>query len=432
MKIPQKPPKIENISGKVFKHLDDPQFSHFIAKCNKEYVHWDVLRYKSIPQKIKPEEIWMLLKFIRGGQLKPFVFDEWTFHYMLTAESQRQLHLLDKSAAGHLETGLESMNMSGRERYIISSLMEEAIASSQLEGAATTRKVAKELLRKKRKPKNYSEQMVLNGFRTIQKIVRMKDKKISPEIILELQKEITHETLKESDVGKWRDNNEIVVGDPLEAEKIYHTPPDFKKIPKLMEELCNFINDDNHDFIHPIIKAIFLHFLLGYIHPFNDGNGRTARAIFYWYVLSRGYWLFEFMTISRVILRSKTKYGLAYLYTESDNNDLTYFINYNLCAIEEALHDMQKHIAEKQKERAEAMSLIKTLKKINLRQAEILKDFIKNPEKLFVISEIVNSYNVAYDTARNDLLHLAKLGYLEKIKDQKKFMFKLSKNKIHK
>ena len=350
---------------------------------------------------------------------------------MLTDESQRRLHLLDKGAAGNLETGLGSMNTSGRERYIISSLMEEAIASSQLEGAATTRKIAKELLRKNKKPRNYSEKMIVNGFKTIQKIVKMKDKKMTPQLIIDLQREITKSTLKdENDSGRFRDNDEIVVGDSVEVEKIYHNPPTYKKIPRLIEEFCEFANDDNHAFIHPIIKGVFLHFLIGYIHPFNDGNGRTARTIFYWYVLSRGYWLFEYMAVSRIILRSKKKYGLAYLYTETDNNDLTYFINYNLGAIEESLHDMEEHIAKKQKEQAEAMNLIKNIRNINLRQAEILKEFIKEPEKGFDIGEIMISYNVAYDTARTDLLHLEKLGYIEKLIDQKKFVFRLIKKNL--
>ena len=435
MKIPEKPPKVQEVLKEmqegVFKLIEDPKIGKFIAKCNKEYVHWDQLRYKDMPNNVNPKHLWVILKFFRESHSRLFRFNGWSFRYLLTDESERQLHILDKGAAGNLETGLGSMNTSGRERYIISSLMEEAIASSQLEGAATTRQVAKEILRNNKKPRNDSEQMIVNGFRTIQKIVKMKDKKITPQMIIDFQKEITENTLKnESDVGKFRDNNEIVVGDPIQAEKIYHTPPDYKNVPKLIEELCDFANNDGDVFIHPIIKGIILHFLIGYIHPFNDGNGRTARSIFYWYVLTRGYWLFEYMSISRILLRSKVSYGMAYLYTETDDNDLTYFINYNLNAVEEALHDMEEHITKKQKEQAEAMRLIKSIKDINLRQAEILKEFIRVPDKGFVIAEIMNTYNVAYDTARNDLLHLTKLGYLENIKVQKKFIFKLANKKV--
>ena len=435
MKIPEKPKDSSEIMKSVlasktnlFKLLDDEQTNSFIIKCNQEYIPWDKLRRKETPKGISKEHIWAILKMFRSQQYKLFKFNGWKFRYILLDGAQRKLHLLDKDAAGNLETGLTSINAGDKDRYMISSLMEEAIASSQLEGAATTRKIAKEILRLKRKPRNISEKMILNGYETMQKIVRMKDTKITPEIVLELQSAITKDTLKnKADEGRHRDNNEIVVGDPLDASRIYHIPPDYRQISKLMEEFCRFASDDDGDFIHPIVKGIMLHFLIGYIHPFNDGNGRTARTIFYWYVLTRGYWLFEFMAISRILLQSKTKYGLAYLYTETDENDLTYFINYNLEAMEEALTDMEKYIARKKEEQREAMKLILGIKDINLRQAEILKEFIKEPEKQFIIAEITSKYNVVYQTARNDLLFLVDLGYLEKIKIKNKFVFKLVK-----
>ncbi len=435
MKIPKTPPKVSEIldksHSKVFSLLEDKQIRELITKYNKEYVHWEQLRYKKIPNDENPEFIWALLKVFRNQQYKIFKFKGWHFPFVLLDDCLRKLHLLDKGAAGHLETGVESLNTEGRDRYIISSLMEEAIASSQLEGAATTRKIAKEMLRLRKKPRDYSEKMILNGYRTMQKIVRMKNKTITPGMILELHKEITQDTLKDKrEEGVFRDNNEIVVGDPLIAENIYHKPPEYQKIPELMDEFCKFASDDSPGFIHPIIKGIILHFLIGYIHPFNDGNGRTARTIFYWYVLTRGYWLFEFMAVSRIILRSKTNYGLAYLYTETDDKDLTYFINFNLSAIEEALEEMERYISKKQKEQAEAMRLIQGTKDINLRQAEILKEFIKNPDKNFVISEIMTTYGVAYDTSRNDLFHLENLGYIQKIKIKKKYVFKLAKKSV--
>ena len=436
MKVPEKPKKLEDIIERngvqVFKLLNDKPVMDFIVKCNRDYIHWDKLRYENIPNKENPEHIWAIMKIFRSQQYKLLEFNDWSFRYLILDDALKKLHLMDKGAAGHLETGLGSVNTGGKIRYIVSTLMEEAIASSQLEGAATTRKIAKEILRLGKRPRNYSEQMIINGYETIQKVTKMTDEPLTPEIILELQKNITKNTLKDAyDEGHFRNTNEIVVADPLKHERIYYTPPDYKIINYLIEEFCEFANNDDGDFIHPVIKGIILHFLIGYIHPFNDGNGRTARTIFYWYVLSRGYWLFEYMSVSRIILRSKTKYGLAYLYTETDENDLTYFINYNLNAIEEALHDMEVYINKKQKEYAEALVSIRDIKDINLRQTELLKEFMKNPEKNFVINEIMITYNVAYDTARNDLLHLTELGHLEKIKMKNKYIFKLIKKDVN-
>ena len=432
MKVPDKPKDLQDIIEKsgdgVFKLLDDKAVNEFIGKCNRDYVHWDKLRYQKIPNGKNPEHIWAIIKMIRQQQYKTLDFNSWLFKYIISNDALNKLHLMDKGVADNLEIGLESVSTGERRRYIISALMEEAIASSQIEGAATTRKIAKEILRLRKKPKNYSEQMIINGYETIQKITKIKDKTLTPEMIVELQNNITKNTLKnKDDEGRFRNNNEIVVADPLNRDRIYHVPPDYKKINDLMDEFCEFANNDDGEFIHPVIKGIILHFLIGYIHPFNDGNGRTARTIFYWYVLSRGYWLFEYMSVSRIILRSKKKYGLAYLYTETDENDLTYFINYNLNVIGEALHDMEAYINQKQKESSEAISLVQDIGDVNLRQTDILKKIRKNPDKGFVINEIMITYNVAYDTARNDLLHLTELGYLEKIKIKNKFVFRLLK-----
>lgn len=55
--------------------------------------------------------------------------------------------------------------------------------------------------------------------------------------------------------------------------------------------------------------------MIAYMHPFVDGNGRTARALFYWYMLKSGYWLTEYLSISRVIAKSKSPMKML-IYTQ--------------------------------------------------------------------------------------------------------------------
>lgn len=403
--------------------ITNPQIQGLIAKYNRDYLHWDELRYRKLP--MEAEKLWALLKSSRILQANTFDFGGWTFQYVLTGETLRRLYLLDTKGAGNLESGPGGMSAVDRKRYIVNSLMEEAIASSQLEGAATTREAAKKMLRQKSKPKDYSEKMIINGYQTMQMIAAMRAISIDVETLLRIHKEIVRDTLEDAeDEGRFRENNEIVVANPQDVSIVYHTPPDYKKIPGLMEEFCKFASIDEDDFIHPLIKGIILHFLIGYIHPFTDGNGRCARSVFYWYMLSRGYWLFEYMPISRILLRSKTKYAQAYLFTEADDNDLTYFINYNLSAIEKALEDFEDYMAFKKHEQHETMQIIETSENLNLRQADILKNLLKEPERYVSIAEIKSKYNVAYDTARNDMQYLANLGYIEMIKRGKSYTYR--------
>ncbi|MFP4112317.1 MAG: Fic family protein [Candidatus Woesearchaeota archaeon] len=426
MKIPEKPidwkKTLENEGNNVFKLIQDKSLFKKIIEFNKRYLYWDELKYR-VKDKTEQKYIWTLIKFIRSEKFEDMPFSHKKIKYVNLPMVNKFLHRIDKFLAGNIE--VQSKNLGLQKKYVISSLMEEAIASSMIEGAATTRKAAKRMLKQKLRPKDISEQMVLNGYETMQMIVKRKDEALTPDFLLEIQTAITKETLKEpKDVGNFRNNDEIVVGDDTKAELIYHVPPSHTKIKKMIKELCDFANNDCDDeFIHPVIKGIALHFLIGFIHPFNDGNGRTARSIFYWYVLSRGYWLFEYMAVSRRILRSKKGYGLAYLFTEFDEFDLTYFIKYNLEAIDDSLNDLLEYIKSKQKEQEETRKIIQKINKINYRQADILEDMMKNPDKTFTIQEISETYRVVYQTARTDLLTLHKMGYAKMYKISKKFVF---------
>jgi Fic family protein len=211
---------------------------------------------------------------------------------------------------------------------------------------------------------------------------------------------------------------------------VYHTPPDFSEIEGFIDELCTFANADKKEsekssgeFIHPVIKGIILHYLMGYLHPFDDGNGRTARSIFYWYVLSRGYWLFEYMPISRIILRSKKKYTLSYLYTEYDDNDLTYFIKYNISCITKAINDLLDYLEKKQSEQNATKAIIKKIKGLNQRQADILREMMEHNDEFYSIRKIMLMYSVVYETARTDLLDLEKRGFLTKLKRGREFLY---------
>ncbi|MFH1682521.1 MAG: Fic family protein [Candidatus Woesearchaeota archaeon] len=435
MDLPEKPidwmEMLSREGDQVFKLIKDKELFKKVIEFNKKYLYWDELKYR-VSDKTERRYLWTLMKFIRSERFEVIPFHSVKLKQIILPEINRYLHRFDKFLAGNIEIQNKSLGL--QKKYIVSSLMEEAIASSMLEGAITTRKVAKEMLKQKRRPRNKSEQMVVNGYETMQMITKRKNEQLTPEFLLGIQMIVTKETLEHSeDVGKFRDNNDVIVGHDTKPELIYHIPPDHKKIKDMIKELCDFANDDGEDFIHPIIKGVILHFLIGYIHPFNDGNGRTARSVFYWYVLSRGYWMFEYTAVSRRILRSKKDYGLAYLYTEFDEFDLTYFIKFNLTAIDDSLTDLLEYIKTKQEEQREAQQLIEKIKDLNFRQASILEEVMKNPEKSYTIREISETYNIVYQTARTDLLLLAKLGYLVMKQVSKQFLFKFnleSKNKL--
>lgn len=432
MKLPKTPEFSKDDVEKARTLLNDEKVSNLVNKYSEEYLHWEDLKYRQTP--CEPLMIWINIKISRMLTAKSFKFRSWNFKYTLIDEIQEKLHNLDISAAGNLSSSLDALQ-DNRKKYIFSSLMEEAIASSMIEGAATTRAVAKRMLQENRKPNNKDEKMIVNNYNTMKHILNLKNEPIVPDKILEIHKLITKETLEKPEYeGSFRKDNEVAVYSS--DNTLLHRPVDYSKIQELIDELCDFANNKEEGFIHPIIKGIIIHFLIGYIHPFNDGNGRTARSLFYWYLLKNGYWLFEYMAVSRVINKSKNEYRDAFLYTESDrtfndNGDLTYFIKYNLNCINKALDEILKYLERKQKEQAQIMDLIEKSGELNFRQAGIIKRFLKEPEKRITIKEIETTFNVAYATARSDLFFLEKLGYVEKRRVGNGFVFISKKiNKI--
>lgn len=209
--------------------------------------------------------------------------------------------------------------------------------------------------------------------------MEIKDEPITTEKLLEIHQLISNQTLADKkDEGAFRSDNDVKVIDVANL-KILHSPPDYQDISKLMEKVFIFFNKDkNGKFIHPIVKGCIIHFMIGFIHPFADGNGRTARALFYWYLLKNGYWLTEYLSISRLIVKSKAQYAGAYQYTELDENDLTYFINYKIKTMQLAFDGLIEYIQLKTKEKRKTISFQK-IEGINSRQAQILNWVLEDP-----------------------------------------------------
>lgn len=414
MKKPEPAPKLRPSSLREisYKDLASDDAVNLLNKINEEYMYWDKVKYQPIPKGLTHREVWTIVKLRRKSTPFKIQFGNYQFYWNQNSRIQEYLHFLDMNVGGSLESSA-NISPEDKDRYLLSSIMEEAIASSQIEGAATTRKHAKEMLRKNMKPRTKSEQMIHNNYVTIQKILEIKSEPLTLQGLLSVHKLITANTLgSEEYEGYLREDDEVRVVDTIDNTVLHH-PPSAIELKSLLDSLFNFFNNDNDSFfIHPIIKASIIHFMIGFIHPFVDGNGRAARALFYWYLLKRGYWLIEYLSISRLILRAKAAYGMAFLYTENDENDLTYFIAHSVKTMKQSFEELRSYIKKKNEQKRQLSTLL-GIDGLTYRQALVVDWFRNEPDLFITITEAAARLGTSYMSARLDLLELTKKGYLD-------------------
>jgi Fic family protein len=430
MKKPLKPPSLEELWKEIPRDRMELLFSNMTPIWKNRYLHWHKLQYREPPQGLTTKEWWTAIKLARNGQLRQIDLKDTQggpFRFGMPDPVLEYLHKVDQKAGGQIQTLDDDVIDSGtKEKYLIHSLIEEAITSSQLEGATSTRRVAKEMIRTARPPKDKSEQMILNNYLTMRLIKDKASEPLSIEMILDLHRHLSENTLDDpSAVGRFRnEKEEIRIYDNMAmGENILHNPPPAEQLKERIQTLCDFANGRTPLFyIHPVIRAIILHFWLAYDHPFIDGNGRCARALFYWSMLRQGYWLCEYLSISQILRKAPSQYARSFLYTESDDNDLTYFILYNLNVLIRAIDELHCYVTARS---SELKSVGRLLKKYNLnhRQIELLQHALRHDDAVYTIKAHQNTNNIVYQTARTDLLGLEKLKFLEKRQSGKELVF---------
>ncbi len=395
-----------------------------------EYIHWDKLRRLPEPEGLNHREWWLGLKMNRRQLYRdlPLVdADGKSFVYAIPDIVFEGLHHVDQRCSGEIAMeDVVTADEQARQHYLVNSLMEEAIRSSQLEGATTSHQAAKALLRSGREPKDRSERMIINNYRALQFMREGIGDTLTPEAVLELQRILTEGTLDNPDAaGRLQrpDEDRVAVFDRNDGELLHHPPP-AEQLPGRLQALCDFANeDDSERFIHPVIRAIVLHFWLGFDHPFEDGNGRTARALFYWYMRTHGYWLVEYLSISSILRKAPSKYTRSYLYTETDSRDTTYFIIYQLEVIQRAIDELHAYLRKKVKEVRAVEKLIKGSPDFNHRQLALLGNAVRDPESSYTFNSHSASHGVTHETARTDLRALVDKGLLEAHRQGRKYLF---------
>lgn len=418
IKTIEKPDSSKIREPKVTECLKNKDLMQLVQKSFYPYATWETVKHWPIPKEFRPEELWQAILFMRNVSRTPSVIQDETGNpfywskYLLSFEEL--LHHVDMKLGGNLLVLGDQNDEQTRHRLLSRGIMEEAIASSQLEGAHTTRKAAKKMLIEGRKPRTRHEQMIVNNYNAMCMIEdELKRKPLDEVTLLALHKALTTKTLDEdSEVGRYRRDDEKIEVGSQDGSETYHMAPPEAFVRKEIKRFLAYANDELKDvgFVHPVVKAIFLHFWIAYLHPFTDGNGRMARALFYWYLLRQEYWAFGYLPLSTVIKKSPTQYRDAFLFSEQDHNDLNYFLDYNIRKIAQSMDEFEKYVRRMGEENSKMVERARSLFGFNDRQIQLLQYFYKSRDATTSVTTYIKIYDVARMTAINDLKGLLKHG----------------------
>lgn len=424
MKFPSRPPDTDQVlttafekgrAGAIFAHAN-------VVDEEGRYLHWDELRFKKPPGDLSPEEWWAVTRLARSSASQQLALTDTSNNRLTFCEPpslKAVLRNLDMNAGGALASDAAGLSTAEGRLYLARSLAEEPFASSFIEGAATTRQIAKKLILDGRQPRTKDERMVLNNYRAMQFVKAHKDDALTTSMLLELHRVVTADTLDNpADAGRIRTTDDVRVVDEVDNEILFQ-PPLAAQLPERLNRLIEFANKkpDQKNWIHPLLIASALHFMLSYEHPFVDGNGRVARALFYWAALRAGYWLIEYVSISSVIAESIIQYGKSFLYTETDGGDITYFLTYHAKVLDTAIERLMEFVEKKRKEvSAFERRVADRPDAFNHRQSWLLNEFAKDRLARVTVIEHQERNAVSYLTARNDLEALVKSKCLRRDK----------------
>ncbi|CAM2751471.1 Fic family protein [Actinomyces slackii] len=438
MKTPVPPPaRLDELVGKLSAERLLAVLSAPNPDLDSDYHPWEWHFRHEPPTDVTREEWWVAVRLRRAQNARPTPFlmtDGTRLTYNLPDPLLRLVDDVSARARGQIELPEPVVNAATRDRYLVRSLMEEAITSSQLEGASTSRVRAKQMLREDRSPRNRSERMILNNYRVMQWITEIKDEPLTPALITQIHRVVTEGTLDDpDDAGRLQGPGEARVriygteGD----EQVLHIPPAAEELPERMERLCAFANaadsagdalQSSGPYVPPLIRAITLHFMMGYDHYFIDGNGRTARAVFYWAMLRQGFFLTEFLSISRLLHRAPAQYARSFLLTERDEGDLTHFLLAQARVVARAIDDLDEYLKRKTGQMSRASRSLRGLG-LNHRQIALIDSFLRDPAASTTVETHRATHGVVAQTARTDLQDLEARGLLASAKQGRRMIW---------
>lgn len=301
-------------------------------------------------------------------------------------------------------------NLPNPDLFLKPYLKKEAVLSSKIEGTISSLSdVFKADLKKKHQDNDLKE--VLNYIKALEfGIEEIKNKNISLELILNLNKILLHDVRGHNlDIGQIRKIQNWIGKPDSQIESSLFNPPNPENVLELLNNLIDYINLEDNTPI--LIKTIMIHYQFEAIHPFIDGNGRVGRLLIILYLCKSKLLDKPILYISEYFEKNKDAYYF-HLLNVSTNSEYNEWISFFLNGVVEQTTLTIERVKKLLEYRNNIRQHLKK-KEVNMKVMMIFDYLFSNPY-IDVIKgkEILNTDN--YTTSKRTILKLIELNILKK------------------
>lgn len=254
------------------------------------------------------------------------------------------------------------------------------------------------------------KQEVLNYLEALNKIPKFAKRiPFTSADLLEIHKIVTKETLESpADEGVFRDR-QVVVGNRATGEVMFR-PPGTSHVPRLVEEFFVWLNSDKANEIDAVIEAGVAHYEIARIHPFVDGNGRTARVMASLVLYKRGFDIKRFFALDDYYDSDRRSYYAALKSVDQNTLDLTGWLEYFTDGVAVSIKSVRDKVIGLSKD-------IKVLKEkgqvaLTDRQMQIVERILEKGQ--ITNREMREMFGLSDEGVRKEISKLIKMGVLKK------------------
>ncbi len=338
------------------------------------------------------------------------------FWYFPSDSINKKIHRVE-SLGNKLFEKIEN-HSSFKIEFLANAAVEEAVASAIYEGANSTRLKAKALIASGNKPKDKDEWMLVNNHLAMRWVKENSKLPVSHGLVLKIHEIVSKNTLQGDDIsfcGKFR-NDVVYVGN--------HQGTIHRKIKEALTEVIELTT--NHPrFLHSLIKGILLHYFVAYIHPFFDGNGRTARTLFYFKAIKNDLKFVELLSISADLKEHGKRYKRSFDLVNEHELDITFFIDFCLDSLVTSLGKVEKKVNY-----LFDISLLIEKEGLTFNQVSLLQRMALNKYRATSIEKYAREIRKSREIARRELKDLLKKAYLKEEKKGRKFIYYVNSKEL--